>query len=172
MDYIILSALLGVTLLHVVITYDIACQWSKNLEKRMKNMPQELQVNLSELKITAAVPSWHINAHGARCQTDFALAYRTGTCHTCGEEIESSWGSTNVLGSQVREQAPGVRHDGLNDHWNGSNFQKKIGLRECSMVFPNHSAMSHFCELCGCRYSSSKTAVRGSEDEPSAPGVV
>lgn len=32
MDFIILSALLGLALPRIIITYDIACQWSKNLQ--------------------------------------------------------------------------------------------------------------------------------------------
>ena len=45
MDYIILSALLGVTLLRIIITYDIACQWFKNFKKRMEGFPECMRIN-------------------------------------------------------------------------------------------------------------------------------
>jgi hypothetical protein len=64
MDYIILSALVGITLLHIVITYDIACQWSKNFKKRMSEFPQHMKIS-DTTTINTAVPSWHINEHGA-----------------------------------------------------------------------------------------------------------
>jgi hypothetical protein len=130
MDYIIFSAFLWLTLLRIVITYDIACQWSKNLERRTQKLPDRIKPNLEKTSITAAVPSWHINGHGSDCQVNYALAYREGTGRTCGDEIESTWSQTNSLGASVREMASGGRHESLNDHFNGINFRKMVGLRE------------------------------------------
>jgi hypothetical protein len=96
----------------------------------MEKLPQKIQVDLENTTITAAVPSWHINGHGADCQTNYALAYRAGSGRTCGDEIESTWSQTNVLGASVREMASGGRHESLNDHFNGSNFRKMVGLSE------------------------------------------
>ncbi|KAJ2914795.1 hypothetical protein MD484_g5622, partial [Candolleomyces efflorescens] len=129
MDYIILSAVLWLTLARIVITYDIACQWSKNLPKRMEKLPERIQLDLKTTSVTTAVPSWHINGHGTDCQTNYALAYRQGSGRTCGDEIESTWSQTNVLGASVREMASGGRHESLNDHFNGINFSKLVGLR-------------------------------------------
>ncbi|RXW11429.1 hypothetical protein EST38_g14426, partial [Candolleomyces aberdarensis] len=128
MDYIILSALKWILLIHVVITYDIACQWSKNLEKRMEKLPENICLNTEKTSITAAIPSWHINGHGSDCQTNYALAFRPGSGRTCGDEIESSWSQTNVLGASVREMASGGRHETLNDHFNGANIRKIVNL--------------------------------------------
>jgi hypothetical protein len=36
MDFTIFAALVGITLLHIVIIYDIICQWLKNFRKRME----------------------------------------------------------------------------------------------------------------------------------------
>lgn len=130
MDYIIFSALKWILLVHIVITYDIACQWSKNLSKRMDKLPEDIQVDLEKTKVTAAIPSWHINGHGSDCQTNYALAFRPGSGRTCGDEIESSWSQTNVLGASVREMASGGRHETLNDHFNGANIRKIVGLRK------------------------------------------
>ncbi|RXW12428.1 hypothetical protein EST38_g13424 [Candolleomyces aberdarensis] len=129
MDYIIFSAVLWLTLARIVITYDIACQWSKNLPKRMEKLPERIRLDLETTSVTAAVPSWHINGHGSDCQTNYALAYRQGSGRTCGDEIESTWSQTNVLGASVREMASGGRHESLNDHFNGINFRKLVGLR-------------------------------------------
>lgn len=130
MDYIVLSVLALISLLRIVITYDIACQWSKNLDKRMGNYPTSLQLP-ETTKVVSAIPSWHINGHGTSCQTDFALAYMSGMGRTCGDEIEQSFSHTNSLGSSYREMAPGARHDALNDMYSAYNFRKIVRFRSC-----------------------------------------
>ena len=55
--------------------------------------------------------------------------YTKGAGRTCGEEVETTWASTNALAPSVREMAPGARHDTLNDQWNGWNFRKITGFR-------------------------------------------
>jgi len=129
MDYIVLSALIGVTLLHIIITYDIACQWSKNFKKRMLEFPEDMRIG-ADVKIDTAIPSWHINGHGQSCRQNFCLGFMKGAGRTCGEEIEASWSHTNPLAASVREMGPAARHDTLNDHWNGWNFHKIVGFRK------------------------------------------
>ena len=127
MDYIILSALVGVTLLRIVITYDIACQWIKNFLRGMEAFPDHMKLP-DKTKIDAAIPSWHINGHGESCRQNFSLGYLDGVGRTCGEEIETGWSHTNPLASSVCEMGPAARHDALNDHWNGWNFWKIVGF--------------------------------------------
>ena len=73
-----------------------------------------------------AIPSWHINAHGADCRADFGLSYRDGVGRTCGEEVEVTWAGTNPLGPSTREMGPGARHETLNGQWGGLNFRKFV----------------------------------------------
>ncbi|KAF8335185.1 hypothetical protein F5887DRAFT_892104 [Amanita rubescens] len=128
MDFIILSALVGITLPRVIITYDIGCQWSKNLMTHMAKFPEHMRLS-PETKIDIAIPSWHINAHGEKCRRDFYLGYTLGAGRTCGEEVEVSWSHTNPLAPSVREMGPAARHETLDDHWNGWNFRKIVGFR-------------------------------------------
>jgi Kyakuja-Dileera-Zisupton transposase len=134
MTYIFFAAIMAIALLRIVITYDIACQWSKNLHSCMMTLPEELRQD-NETTITAAIPSWHINAHGTDCQANFALAYREGNGRTCGDEIEGTWDHTNSLGTSVREMAPGARHETLNDHFSSYNHQKIVGMRKFFQPF-------------------------------------
>ena len=127
MDSIILSLLVGVTLALIILTYDIACQWSRNFKKRMENFPEHMKLG-SNVELDVAIPSWHINGHGQSCRQNFYLGYMTGAGWTCGEEVEVSWSNTNSLAPSVREMGPAARHDTLNDHWNGWNFTKVVGL--------------------------------------------
>ena len=66
-DFIVLAALIGVTLLRIVLTYDIACQWLKNFRKRMEEFPPDMQI-LDATKCDVAVPGWHINGHCESCR--------------------------------------------------------------------------------------------------------
>ena len=122
MDYLILSALRNVgQLQEVLISYNIACQWSKNLRKRMLEYDKTLQVPES-LNIEAAIPSWHVNGHGDWCQNNLLLSYIPGVERTCREDIETMWSSTNPLVPSTREMGPAVCRETLNDHWGGWNF--------------------------------------------------
>jgi hypothetical protein len=127
-DFIIFLALLGVILPRIVITYDIGCQWSKKLRKRMEEFPQEMQIP-ETTQVDVAIPGWHINGHGEFCRNNFNLSYMEGAGRTVGEDIETTWAGTNPLAPSVREMGPAARHDTLNDHWNGWNFRKIVGFR-------------------------------------------
>ena len=127
MDSLIFSALVGLTLPWIFITYDIGCQWSKNFRSRMSDFPEHMRIKPGT-KVDIEIPSWHINRHGKRCRSDFCLGYTKGAGRTCGEEVEITWSHTNLLAPSVREMAPAARHETLNDHWNGWNFQKIVGF--------------------------------------------
>lgn len=131
-DYVVFSALIAFQLRLLVLSYDIACQWSKNLSKRSQEYPQEMQLD-SRVKTTCVIPRWHAEGHNQFCQTRFSFNYTPGAGKTCGEEIESTWSASNALSASVREMAPGARHEVLNDQWGGWNFRKLVGL---SKLFP------------------------------------
>jgi hypothetical protein len=119
---------MGITLLRIILTYDIACQWSKNFRKRMSEFSAEMQIP-DTTQVDVAIPGWHINGHGASCRENFNLSYIEGAGRTVGEDIETTWAGTNPLAPSVREMGPAARHDTLNDHWNGWNFRKIVGFR-------------------------------------------
>ncbi|KJA16799.1 hypothetical protein HYPSUDRAFT_71075 [Hypholoma sublateritium FD-334 SS-4] len=128
MDFIILSALVGLMLPRIIITYDIACQWSKNLASRMIEFPENMRINPQTI-VDTVIPSWHINGHGEPCRQNFSLNYLKGARKTCGEEVEINWSHTNPLAPSVCEMGPAARHNTLNDHWNGWNFRQLVGFR-------------------------------------------
>ena len=127
MDFIIFVVLVGIILPWIFIMYDIGCQWSKNFCSCMSEFPEHMQIDPAT-QVNITIPSWHINRHSKQCQKGFCLGYTRGAGRTCGEEIETTWSSTNSLAPSVREMAPGARHDMLNDHWNGWNFHKIVGF--------------------------------------------
>src|ERR1700678_1992978 len=104
-DYVVLSSIKGVRLSRIVLTFDINCQYSKKFWKRIKEFPLEMQID-KETVVEFAIPSWHINAHGANCCADFGLSFRDGVGRTCGEGREATCGRTNPLGANTREIEP------------------------------------------------------------------
>ncbi|KAI0047219.1 hypothetical protein FA95DRAFT_1465725, partial [Auriscalpium vulgare] len=128
MDYIILSTLANTSHRRLTISYDIACQWSRNFAKRVPHFPEAMRLDLSKVSLRAAVPKFHIAAHGPKCQGEFNLNYMDRTGRTYGEGVESGWSYTNGLATSTREMGPGGRHENLNDHWGAWNWRKVIGF--------------------------------------------
>ncbi|KAJ7860931.1 hypothetical protein B0H13DRAFT_1900698 [Mycena leptocephala] len=129
MDYILLSALAGVALLCVAISYDIVCQWKVHLRERAKKIVQTtpIEVNLDEMHIEFALPVWHASAHETTCQTQNSLSYAVGVGRTDGEGIERTWSILNPVGYATKEMGDGARHDAIENKVDHVNFEKNIG---------------------------------------------
>ena len=131
-DYALASTLandVGAGIEDVVATYDIACQWSKNLSHRLQTYSCIAPLNLDALKsFRVAVPKFHLVGHGASCQTTFNLAFIDGVGMTHGEGVETIWSHSTSLATWSRENGPGARHLILDDHWTGWNWSKLVGL--------------------------------------------
>jgi hypothetical protein len=72
MDFIIFSAILGTILLMITFSYDICCQWSQNVKKRMLQLPASMHLKKKILRAAKIVlPKLHIHNHGKHyCQAD------------------------------------------------------------------------------------------------------
>lgn len=88
MDYILASTLVGVNLFHLLIVYDIACQWLKKLRHRMSDLRSNIDIDLNQVEITVAIPKGHIKAHSKQCQSTFSLNYLPGSARTDGKGVE------------------------------------------------------------------------------------
>lgn len=73
MDYIFLASIMGMALTYLSISYDIACQWSKNLSKRVQDFPSDMQSAFLCASIRYFVPKFHLTAHGDKCQGTYSL---------------------------------------------------------------------------------------------------
>ncbi|RDX40776.1 hypothetical protein OH76DRAFT_1489992 [Lentinus brumalis] len=127
MDYLFFSTLVGVVIIILLISYDIACQWSVNLVKRMADFPIDMWLDLGRTTLRYAIPKKHYRVHGPN-HSRYSLNVNPGVGRTYGEGIESHWGHMNPVALSAREMSPGVRHEHLNDHWGAWNWQKIIGF--------------------------------------------
>ncbi len=129
MDYLVFSSLRDRAVQRVVLSYDIACQWYKNIQDRMaKVIPRNLWLNKVVEQTVYLVPKFHLPAHIAECNLNFSFNYAKHVGRTDGKAPERGWSRTNALATSTREMGPGFRRDTLDDHFNDWNWKKITGL--------------------------------------------
>ncbi|KAJ3816542.1 hypothetical protein F5880DRAFT_1626477 [Lentinula raphanica] len=111
-----------------VVSYDIACQWHKNLMRRVKILPSLVSWDLSLYKIFFAIPKLHIHGHQLSCQLHFSLNWLWGAGRMDGEGVERPWAHLGPIALSTRDMGPGSRHGTMNDHFGHWNWVKLIGL--------------------------------------------
>ncbi|KAF7321835.1 CxC2 domain-containing protein [Mycena kentingensis (nom. inval.)] len=129
MDYILASLLRHFSpLLRKIFSYDIACQWWKNLKERLLQLPPLVRIQLAMDLCRFAVPKMHLNAHILLCRLLFTLALILGSGQTDGEGIERLWAGIAGVAGSTKLSGHGGRADQLDDHWTFWNWMKTIGL--------------------------------------------
>lgn len=126
MDYLMWSTIVGLTLL-LLISYDIACQWHKNLVRCINQLPPKLQIDLTDASIRYAIPKKHFHVHRPK-HSQYSFNFLKWVSCTYGEGIEAHWSHMNPVSLSTCEMGPGMRHETLNDHWGAWNWQKMIGF--------------------------------------------
>lgn len=130
MDYVLLSALKGFNLRRLILSYDIACQYHKNLRSRISGFQNDLKLDLDNVDLEVIIPKFHIVGHGENCQTRYSFNFREHMGRTDGENIERGWAAFNGTATSLREMGPGSRHDSLNFTFASWNWQRIILLGE------------------------------------------
>ncbi|KAJ7035417.1 hypothetical protein C8F04DRAFT_955058, partial [Mycena alexandri] len=127
MDYIIMSCLVGCALTMITISYDIACQWKKNLRTRNEKLPEEIRLDLDNLEVQCSLPVWHASSHEKECNNQNSLNVLVGVGKSDGEGIERTWADINPASYHTKEMGIGNRADTLEDKINSHNFMKNLG---------------------------------------------
>jgi hypothetical protein len=139
MDFIVFSALLGTFMLALTFSYDICCQWSRNLAKRMPQLPPFLQIGKDRLRNAKFVlPKFHIYNHGVKCVINYSLNFIRWSAASDLEDPERWWAHINPIAMSTREMSEGSRHDTIDDHARSWNWRKITGFGE-------FSAFSYLC---------------------------
>lgn len=132
MDYAFISTLKhGVRdgIREILVTYDIGCQWDKNLDRRLPIYGNSIPSDMHTLPTRhVGIPKVHIPGYGKNCQTVYNLNYMTGVGRTFGEGVEQGWAHIGPVASATRECGPSARHALLDDHWSAWNWRKVVGL--------------------------------------------
>jgi len=131
MDYLFYKSLANTRIKDLVVSYDIACQWSLNLSSWLERIdpsfPMVTNMN-SDMEVRYMVPKFHLPAHVARCRTRYSFNYSKNVGRTDGEAPERGWAEINPLASSTKEMGPGFRRDTLDSHFGDYNWRKIIDL--------------------------------------------
>ena len=134
MDLALLSTLglaVQAGLTRALISYNIGCQWPKNLEKRVPLYPVSSSFSLSSLSyLRVVVPKFHLAGHGNDCQLKFNINFTKGAGRMTGEMIESGWAQSGSMAIWTRENGPFARRAVLDNHWGSENWRKLCRLCE------------------------------------------
>jgi hypothetical protein len=130
MDYMFFSSLRGIDVRRLVVSYDIACQWSKHVWSRMDDrFPSSWAIDhTGATDVTFLIPKFHLPAHIESCHNDFSWNLTRGVGRTDGEAPERGWSRTNPLATSTREMGPGARREVIDDHLGYNNWKKTTSM--------------------------------------------
>jgi hypothetical protein len=132
----------------LVVSYDIVCQWHKNLWTRMQTYPHSLRMDRDGLSVVFLVPKFHLPAHIKACQTNFSFNFTEGVGRTEGEAPERGWANINGAATSTKEMGPGSRRDTLDDHFGDWNWKKVVGIGAFFICAPSGLPIDHqFCKV-------------------------
>jgi hypothetical protein len=118
----------------IVMSYDIACQWSRNFYKRMGTYTERIRLPESTI-LKFFIPKFHIWVHKSECWSNFSFNFRRWVGRTDGEGIERVWAWLNKIAYSVSMMLAGARWDTLDDFCNYNNFRKMKSLGTGGFVF-------------------------------------
>ncbi|KAJ7135065.1 hypothetical protein C8R43DRAFT_894658, partial [Mycena crocata] len=127
MDYLFFSSVLGLTLLSIVASYDIACQWFHNFKTRMETLLAKMQLLLG-MKMQFKVLKFHLPPHVKKCHGPFSFNYTKWVGQTDGEGVERNWSWLNMIARSILVMGLGSREDTIDDFCGYANWRKTVGL--------------------------------------------
>ncbi|KAJ7122459.1 hypothetical protein C8R44DRAFT_831617 [Mycena epipterygia] len=120
MDYMLWKSLAGCDdLVQLFISYDIICQWHKNIWRRLVQYKPVLRGwagRSGERFFVWLIPKFHLPAHIEACNILFSF------------NLTPFVGQTDGEASDTNEMGPGACRDTLDDHFNDWNHKKIVGL--------------------------------------------
>lgn len=131
MDFILFQTLVGVVFRRLLLSYDIVCQYSRNLFTRMKELPADLQLPSAATELVDfVIPKFHLYGHGSACQLRYSINLLPGCAHSDLEDPERWWAHINPVSMSTKLMTPWARRETIDDHARGWNWRKITQLGE------------------------------------------
>ncbi|KAK0475680.1 hypothetical protein EDD18DRAFT_1115892 [Armillaria luteobubalina] len=108
----------------VVTSYNIACQWSINLDKCIEIYGDHMRPQIPNSLYL--VPKFHLPGHIEECQEKYCMSFHTKVGNNDGEVPERGWAVSNGVAASMCEMGPGHRREKLDQHFRDYNWQKNI----------------------------------------------
>jgi len=119
----------------LILSYDIACQYSKNFLDRLNALPECIRPLITDWTLKFVVPKFHIRGHIIACQEEFSYNFMPSAAMTDGEGIERFWSAIGGVAYSTAQMGPGARHEFLNDLIGAANFVKLCDLGKVLNVY-------------------------------------
>ncbi|KAK6974865.1 CxC2 domain-containing protein [Favolaschia claudopus] len=139
MDFLVVSVLLVYHVLCMIISYDIACQYSIHFWDRMVQFPRHLWLKVPPREVRWKVPNFHLPAHKKRCHAAYSFHYTRGAGMTHGEGVEQNWSFSNGAAASTKLMGPGARQATLEDVFGFHNYDRQLAMHN---VLPKRLAVS------------------------------
>ena len=110
-----------------IASYDIMCQWSKNLRRRLSEFPLDGAEHLDDKIVARVVPKFHLAAHRQECRANYSLNYEPGAGRRDMEGPKRTWFGLQGGGS-TKDQGPGYWNDAMDDKFGHWNWTKLVHL--------------------------------------------
>jgi hypothetical protein len=130
MDFILFSALLNTIILYLILSYDIACQYSKKFWAQMTGLPTAMHIDMSRVSVWFKVPNFHMLGHRDPCHSPFSFHWMWGAGVTDGEDVEQNWDFTNGAAGSTKMMGPGARHAFLEGLFGFHNWMRTVSYRK------------------------------------------
>jgi hypothetical protein len=130
LDFLILSAVIGFAMAWLIVSYDIACQYSARFWQRMLTLPKCLHLALPLQNVFWKVPNFHPPAHKLPCHSPYSFHYMFGVGKNHGEGVEQNWSFSNGVAASTKLMGPGSRAATLEDIFGFHNYDCQLVMRE------------------------------------------
>ncbi|KAF8193468.1 hypothetical protein K438DRAFT_1969370 [Mycena galopus ATCC 62051] len=117
-------------MLYIILSYDIACQYYKNLWTRMETLPATMWLQINLKNVWFKVPNFHLPPHiPETCHSAFSFHYMWGAGTTHGETVEQNWEFSNGAVASTKMMGVGTRHATLEDLFGFHNWRRLVAAR-------------------------------------------
>ncbi|KIP01314.1 hypothetical protein PHLGIDRAFT_55306, partial [Phlebiopsis gigantea 11061_1 CR5-6] len=127
-DWVFLMSLVGITVLYLLATYDIACQYFTNFWSRMSVLPSHMHLKIPRSNVAVKVPKAHLEVHQTSCHGPFSLNWTWGAGMLDGEGVERLWAWLNKAASSVKEMGASARRETIDDFCAFAAWRKIVRL--------------------------------------------
>ncbi|KAJ7603387.1 hypothetical protein DFH06DRAFT_1022305 [Mycena polygramma] len=129
MDFLFFAALLNFAMSWLVLSYDIACQFSKNVWKRMPGLPDKYHLKINTDNVRWRVPNFHLPPHKTGCHSPFSFHFLWGAGCTHGETVEQNWEFLNGAAASTKLMGLGARASALEGLFGFHNWRRLVAHR-------------------------------------------
>ncbi|KAL6299003.1 hypothetical protein BKA93DRAFT_820101 [Sparassis latifolia] len=123
MDYMFFSTLGNDAPHDIVVSYNIVCQWSKNIRNRHR-IYEYCPFQMDGHNFVFLVPKFHIYAHQQSCQDNYSFHNAPHVAETDSEGVEQPWSDSNQYSSSTKKMGPSSQCDFLDDVFADYNWRK------------------------------------------------